>query len=99
MNDMDAVLCFGYDIHLDFMSIHPFVDGNGRTARLLMNMWFLFALENINIIYFRNRSEYIKVLENSVKFREEYYDFMDTNFSEFKTEELELLENNEIYKY
>ena len=25
-------------LHLKFVSIHPFVDGNGRTARLLMNM-------------------------------------------------------------
>ena len=24
-------------VHVDFVSIHPFVDGNGKTARLLMN--------------------------------------------------------------
>ena len=27
--------------HFDFVSIHPFVDGNGRTARLLMNLVLL----------------------------------------------------------
>ncbi len=30
-------------IHSDFVKIHPFVDGNGRTARLLMNLELLKA--------------------------------------------------------
>lgn len=25
-------------VHLDLVGIHPFVDGNGRTSRLLMNL-------------------------------------------------------------
>lgn len=28
-------------VHADFVKIHPFVDGNGRTSRLLMNLEFM----------------------------------------------------------
>ena len=34
------VLFFGSHIHLTFVKIHPFQDGNGRSARLL-EKWFL----------------------------------------------------------
>ena len=34
----DNPLILAVDAHLKLVSIHPFVDGNGRTARLLMNL-------------------------------------------------------------
>jgi len=37
---MEEVFFFGAMIHLVFVKIHPFDDGNGRTARLL-EKWFL----------------------------------------------------------
>jgi Fic family protein len=30
-------------VHIDCVGIHPFIDGNGRTARLLMNLELLKA--------------------------------------------------------
>ena len=30
-------------VHADFVGIHPFIDGNGRTSRLLMNLELLKA--------------------------------------------------------
>ena len=62
-------------------------------------MWFLYSLNNLNIIYFKNRQKYIDSIENSDKNIENYYTFMNNNFIEFKSEELELLENKQIYKY
>ena len=39
---IDEVFYFAAMIHLVFVKIHPFADGNGRTARLL-EKWFIAA--------------------------------------------------------
>ena len=49
--------------HLRFVSIHPFSDGNGRTARLLMNLILLQNGYPITIIKKEDRVEYIKAIE------------------------------------
>ena len=51
-------------LHVDFVGIHPFVDGNGRTARLLMNCELL-------------RCGYLPVILR-VEQRLAYYDTLDT---------------------
>ncbi len=42
-NDLDAFEVFYYAslIHLVFVKIHPFQDGNGRTARLIEKWFFI----------------------------------------------------------
>ena len=52
-------------IHKEFVFIHPFTDGNGRVARLLMNLHLLQANYNIAIIPPITRSEYIQLLEKA----------------------------------
>lgn len=50
-------------VHLKFVSIHPFIDGNGRTARLLMNLVLLQNGYPQAIIKVSNRAEYIQAIE------------------------------------
>ena len=50
-------------LHVDFVGIHPFVDGNGRTARLLMNCELM-------------RSSYLPAIIR-VEQRLAYYDALD----------------------
>ena len=51
-------------LHVDFVGIHPFVDGNGRTARLLINCELM-------------RSSYLPAIIR-VEQRLAYYDALDT---------------------
>ncbi len=52
-------------LHKELVTIHPFVDGNGRTARLLMNLSLLQAGYVITIIPPVVRSEYITALKKA----------------------------------
>lgn len=48
--------------HYKFVSIHPYKDGNGRTARLLMNLIMLRHAYPVTVISNEKRSEYIESL-------------------------------------
>jgi Fic family protein len=52
-------------LHLRLVSIHPFIDGNGRTARLLMNLSLLQDGFPITIIPPVVRPDYIETLKAS----------------------------------
>jgi Fic family protein len=50
--------------HYSLVAIHPFTDGNGRTARLLMNLMLLANGYAPLIVRVRDRKRYIDSLEN-----------------------------------
>jgi len=52
-------------LHGEFVKIHPFVDGNGRTSRLIMNLDLMNHGYNPVIIKKENRLEYYEVLDKA----------------------------------
>ena len=53
--------------HYRFVRIHPFDDGNGRMARLLMNMILIKHGYTVSLIRQENRDEYLNQLEQADK--------------------------------
>lgn len=51
------------DAHFKFVSIHPFIDGNGRTTRLLMNLILLLNGYPVAIIRKEDRIVYLNSFE------------------------------------
>lgn len=90
---IDTLYQLSFDAHYNLVTIHPWADGNGRMARLVMNMLqFEFGLIPTKILK-EDKEEYIKAL---VATREE--DNLDI-FREFMTSMMEQNLRNEITVY
>lgn len=50
-------------VHADFVSIHPFIDGNGRTSRLLMNLELMKSGYPPCVIKVENRLTYYDAID------------------------------------
>lgn len=66
----------GAMLHAIFVGIHPFIDGNGRTSRLLLNLELMKSGYPPIIIRVENRLAYYNALDNAHT-TEDYEDFVE----------------------
>lgn len=85
------------EAHYQLVSIHPFVDGNGRTARLLMNMILMLHGYPPAIINNKDRLKYIKSLEKAQLggTKDDYYQLIDKALARSLEIYLKALKNQE----
>ena len=62
-------------VHADFVKIHPFVDGNGRTSRLLMNLELMKAGFPAAVLPVEKRLEYYETLD-AAHTQDDYQQFL-----------------------
>jgi len=67
-------------LHVDFVKIHPFVDGNGRTARLLMNFDLMKAGFLPVIFQASDRLAYYEALDKAHT-QNDYQDFLQLSMA------------------
>ena len=82
---------FAARVHQKFVYIHPFVDGNGRVARLLMNLVLMRAGWTLAIIPPICRHEYIATLEKAGRQPAPFVRFIRDRVCETQKELLRLM--------
>jgi Fic family protein len=97
---IDEINELAYFAHYQLATIHPFVDGNGRTARLLMNYIQAYHKLPLTIVFENTRLEYIESLVNTRKAEDIgiFFHFMQTNHLEYLKTEIEKLSPNQPIK-
>jgi len=88
------------EAHTRFVSIHPFIDGNGRTARLLMNLILLQSGYVPVIIKNSERAKYLDSLESwqNENMKEDFYNIVADNEKESLEIYLKTIKEKIIWK-
>jgi len=82
---------FAAQLHKRFVFIHPFIDGNGRISRLLMNTALIQDGYMLAVIPPVLRQEYISLLEHAHKDDKPFMDFIAERVLESEKEIMRLL--------
>jgi len=81
--DPIAVYALSFEAHLRLVSIHPWVDGNGRMSRLVMNHLQVEAGQQPTIIYKEHKEQYIGALVDARE-NESSEPFLEFMFAELE---------------
>ena len=88
---IEEQLALSFYAHYELVNIHPFLDGNGRTSRLLMNfIQHRYGLP-LGIVFVEDKVQYYEALE-SVREREsfdEYNEFMLGQYKKFLSNKID----------
>ena len=85
---------FAAMVHARFVNIHPFIVGNGRVARLIMNLALLQSGYNITVIPPVVRADYIRAIqETNHKNYTPFVNFISEMVLESQKEYLRLIKN------
>jgi Fic family protein len=89
LSKADPAPVIGFDAHYRLVAIHPFGDGNGRTARLLMNLLLLRAGYPPVAVRPEDRKTYLDTLEQAsvrddlIPFRTFMHQRLDATLGEY----------------
>lgn len=94
VKSVDEINELAYFAHYQLATIHPFEDGNGRTARLLMNFIQAYHSLPMTIVFENTRLEYIESLVETRKAEDIgiFFNFMETNHLKYLQTEILKLE-------
>lgn len=93
-SSFEAKCKIAFQLHFEFVSIHPFGDGNGRTSRLLMNYVQSYFDLPLSIVYKQDRLKYIEALEKArnIEHCSPFFDFMFRQYEKFLKAEIKGME-------
>ncbi len=81
---------FAASVHTKLVSIHPFIDGNGRTGRLLLNACLISLGLPVVVVNYADKERYLQCLDESNQgdlssMVEFFIDFFQEQLTEFST--------------
>lgn len=86
-----------FTAHFDFVTIHPFYDGSGRTSRLLMNFIQQYFHLPLAIVFKEDKAEYLDALQQSRKQEDTapFLEFMSAQYTKHLQYEISQYNENE----